>query len=81
MFIFTLSVVFRMASSEGALYDVHTIEYKYMVQVQMERMGNHQLTQFLRRSYAESEMNEHLVEFTVPITEPVPPNYLYHTFI
>lgn len=29
----------------------------------------------LRRSYAESEMNEHLVEFTVPITEPMPPNY------
>jgi pre-mRNA-splicing helicase BRR2 len=29
----------------------------------------------LRRTYAESEMNEHLVEFTVPITEPMPPNY------
>lgn len=29
----------------------------------------------LRRSYAESETNEHLVEFTVPITEPMPPNY------
>ncbi len=29
----------------------------------------------LRRSYAESDMNEHLVEFTVPITEPMPPNY------
>ena len=29
----------------------------------------------LRRSYAEAEMNEHLVEFTVPITEPMPPNY------
>ncbi|MCJ1252671.1 DEIH-box ATPase [Lignoscripta atroalba] len=29
----------------------------------------------LRRSYAQSEMNEHLVEFTVPITEPMPPNY------
>lgn len=29
----------------------------------------------LRRSYAESEMNEHLVEFTVSITEPMPPNY------
>ncbi|MCJ1427973.1 DEIH-box ATPase [Sticta canariensis] len=29
----------------------------------------------LRRIYAESEMNEHLVEFTVPITEPMPPNY------
>ena len=29
----------------------------------------------LRRDYAESETNEHLVEFTVPITEPMPPNY------
>src|SRR5699024_7848122 len=29
----------------------------------------------LRKDYAESEMNEHLVEFTVPITEPMPPNY------
>jgi pre-mRNA-splicing helicase BRR2 len=29
----------------------------------------------LRRDYAEAEMNEHLVEFTVPITEPMPPNY------
>ena len=29
----------------------------------------------LRRDYAQSEMNEHLVEFTVPITEPMPPNY------
>ena len=29
----------------------------------------------LRREYAMSEMNEHLVEFTVPITEPMPPNY------
>ncbi|KAI4199430.1 MAG: hypothetical protein LQ346_002568 [Caloplaca aetnensis] len=29
----------------------------------------------LRRYYAQSEMNEHLVEFTVPITEPMPPNY------
>ena len=29
----------------------------------------------LRRAYAQSEMNEHLVEFTVPITEPMPPNY------
>lgn len=29
----------------------------------------------LRRDYAKSEMNEHLVEFTVPITEPMPPNY------
>ncbi|KAK8164432.1 DEAD/DEAH box helicase domain-containing protein [Phyllosticta citrichinensis] len=29
----------------------------------------------LRREYAMSEMNEHLVEFTVPITEPMPPHY------
>ena len=29
----------------------------------------------LRKSYAEAEANEHLVEFTVPITEPMPPNY------
>ncbi|MCJ1375804.1 DEIH-box ATPase [Loxospora ochrophaea] len=29
----------------------------------------------LRRAYAQSEMNEHLIEFTVPITEPMPPNY------
>lgn len=29
----------------------------------------------LRKDFAISEMNEHLVEFTVPITEPMPPNY------
>ncbi|EOD51861.1 putative pre-mrna splicing protein [Neofusicoccum parvum UCRNP2] len=29
----------------------------------------------LRREYATNEMNEHLVEFTVPITEPMPPHY------
>ena len=29
----------------------------------------------LRKEYAEAEVNEHLVEFTVPITEPMPPNY------
>ena len=29
----------------------------------------------LRRDYAKSDMNEHLVDFTVPITEPMPPNY------
>ncbi|KAJ5157620.1 uncharacterized protein N7482_008720 [Penicillium canariense] len=29
----------------------------------------------LRRDFAISEMNEHMVEFTVPITEPMPPNY------
>ncbi|KAJ5085699.1 hypothetical protein N7532_010470 [Penicillium argentinense] len=29
----------------------------------------------LRGEFAKSEMNEHLVEFTVPITEPTPPNY------
>lgn len=29
----------------------------------------------LRGAYAISEMNEHLVEFTVPMTEPTPPHY------
>ena len=29
----------------------------------------------LRKDFAVSEMNEHLVDFTVPITEPMPPNY------
>lgn len=29
----------------------------------------------LRRDYANGEMNEHLVELTVPIDEPMPPNY------
>jgi pre-mRNA-splicing helicase BRR2 len=29
----------------------------------------------LRKDYAESESNEHIIEFTVPITEPMPPNY------
>ena len=29
----------------------------------------------LRQAYAQSETTEHLVEFTVPITEPMPPNY------
>lgn len=29
----------------------------------------------LRKDYAASDVNEHLVEFTVPITEPMPPNY------
>ena len=29
----------------------------------------------LRKDYATSEMNEHVIEFTVPITEPLPPNY------
>ncbi|KAI1488164.1 Sec63 Brl domain-containing protein [Biscogniauxia mediterranea] len=29
----------------------------------------------LRKEYAISESNEHLVDFTVPITEPMPPNY------
>ncbi|KAL8824065.1 MAG: hypothetical protein Q9191_005324 [Dirinaria sp. TL-2023a] len=29
----------------------------------------------LRRDYAQSDMSEHLVDFTVPITEPMPPNY------
>ncbi|KAI0482782.1 Sec63 Brl domain-containing protein, partial [Xylariaceae sp. FL0804] len=30
---------------------------------------------FLRKDYATSENNEHLVDFTVPITDPMPPNY------
>ena len=29
----------------------------------------------LRGAYATAEMNEHLVEFTVPIVEPMPPHY------
>lgn len=29
----------------------------------------------LRKAYVQSEMNEHLVELTVAITEPMPPNY------
>ncbi len=29
----------------------------------------------LRKEYAEAESKEHLVEFTVPITDPMPPNY------
>ncbi|KAK5939534.1 Pre-mRNA-splicing helicase BRR2 [Knufia obscura] len=29
----------------------------------------------LRKEFATSEMNEHLVDFTVPVTEPKPPNY------
>jgi pre-mRNA-splicing helicase BRR2 len=29
----------------------------------------------LRKDYVESETNEHLVDFTVPITDPMPPNY------
>jgi pre-mRNA-splicing helicase BRR2 len=29
----------------------------------------------LRKDYANSEMNQHLVELTVPIDEPMPPNY------
>ncbi|KAL1967159.1 hypothetical protein VTN77DRAFT_3450 [Rasamsonia byssochlamydoides] len=29
----------------------------------------------LRKEFAQGEMTEHLVEFTVPITEPMPPNY------
>jgi pre-mRNA-splicing helicase BRR2 len=32
-------------------------------------------TFILRKDYAVSESNEHVVEFTVPITEPMPPNY------
>ncbi|KAG7292219.1 hypothetical protein NEMBOFW57_002254 [Staphylotrichum longicolle] len=29
----------------------------------------------LRKDYAEGDANEHTVEFTVPISEPMPPNY------
>lgn len=29
----------------------------------------------VRKDYAEGEMNEHLIELTVPIDEPLPPNY------
>ncbi|KAI1628248.1 Sec63 Brl domain-containing protein [Exophiala viscosa] len=29
----------------------------------------------LRKEFAEGEMTEHLVDFTVPISEPIPPNY------
>ncbi|GAB1311291.1 Pre-mRNA-splicing helicase BRR2 [Madurella fahalii] len=29
----------------------------------------------LRKDYAEAETNDHTVEFTVPISEPMPPNY------
>lgn len=29
----------------------------------------------LRKSYAQSESNEHVVELTVPVSEPMPPNY------
>ncbi|KAK1757664.1 pre-mRNA splicing helicase [Echria macrotheca] len=32
-------------------------------------------TFILRKDYAEAESNEHVVEFTVPMTEPMPPNY------
>jgi pre-mRNA-splicing helicase BRR2 len=32
-------------------------------------------TFLLRKDYAESESNEHIVDFTVPITDPMPPNY------
>ncbi|KAF2118345.1 pre-mRNA splicing helicase-like protein [Lophiotrema nucula] len=32
-------------------------------------------TFILRKDYATSDVKEHLVEFTVPITEPMPPNY------
>ncbi|EKD20717.1 uncharacterized protein L3040_006439 [Drepanopeziza brunnea f. sp. 'multigermtubi'] len=29
----------------------------------------------LRKDFAQAEANEHVVDFTVPITEPMPPNY------
>lgn len=35
----------------------------------------HYETFLLRKDYAESETNEHIVDFTVPMTDPMPPNY------
>ncbi|KAH6604717.1 hypothetical protein Trco_006424 [Trichoderma cornu-damae] len=35
----------------------------------------HHDTFLLRKDYAEAEANEHIVDFTVPITDPMPPNY------
>ncbi|XP_044714925.1 sec63 brl domain-containing protein [Hirsutella rhossiliensis] len=32
-------------------------------------------TFLLRKEYAQAESNEHVVDFTVPITDPMPPNY------
>ncbi|KAF3762397.1 hypothetical protein M406DRAFT_63315 [Cryphonectria parasitica EP155] len=32
-------------------------------------------TFLLRKDYAEAESNEHVVDFTVPIVDPMPPNY------
>ncbi|PHH89034.1 hypothetical protein CDD83_6731 [Cordyceps sp. RAO-2017] len=32
-------------------------------------------TFLLRKEYAEAESSEHMVDFTVPITDPMPPNY------
>lgn len=32
-------------------------------------------TFLLRKDYAEAESNEHVVDFTVPITDPMPPHY------
>ena len=32
-------------------------------------------TFLLRKEYADAETNEHIVDFTVPITDPMPPNY------
>ncbi|TWU78025.1 DEIH-box ATPase [Metarhizium rileyi] len=32
-------------------------------------------TFLLRKDYAQSESNEHVVDFTVPVTDPMPPNY------
>lgn len=32
-------------------------------------------TFLLRKDYATAEANEHIVDFTVPITDPMPPNY------
>lgn len=32
-------------------------------------------TFLLRKEYAQAEANEHVVDFTVPLTDPMPPNY------
>ena len=35
----------------------------------------HHDTFLLRKDYAEAESNEHIVDFTVPVTDPMPPHY------
>ncbi|KAK3934484.1 pre-mRNA splicing helicase [Diplogelasinospora grovesii] len=58
-------------------YDIHGLAESFWILVE-DCDGEDLLfhDQFiLRKDYAESESNEHVVEFTVPITEPMPPNY------